>query len=150
MQDFRKLTEDVFVLDISTCDAGPGEFLLTYENGKIEVYNEEKLKSLENSSKKMLENKLNKKFSQQFGKPVSYSKAIINGKDFFTFGLYEEINEDSANAYQYNAMIAVSNTSKEVYYIYDDSKIKTDDWKGENLEFAQIEVPENAKWIKMN
>jgi len=144
----RSLTKDIISIhNIHLDGAGGGENLYKLSDAKYTSFDYEKEFQIEKTINKL--NELHKtKFEIAMAKFAFYDKTTINGKEFITISLVDEITGNTG--YKSNLFIASSTETNEKYYIYDDPRTKDDDWERDNEDAewrSQLLPINNPKWI---
>lgn len=146
------LTDNVVNLMVKGC--GTENRLFKYESGKFETLDTAKLNKNLNINIERLQKNLKTTFNRQQGKYVTYDSTTINGKKYFTIPFYEEIPGDDCSgcSYRYNLLIALNLEFNKFFYLYDNPKIKSDDWKYDSdyNEQGSTNISEkNPNWLEL-
>lgn len=116
-------------------------------------FNEDSLSKLTESAIVKLEKEKNTKFERQGNRGQVYHTTTINGDKYFTLPFYEIIEGDECPGcgHVYNLLLAYSFKTDKFFYLYDNPKINTDDWKFDKNEGGDsCSVPtNNSTWISI-
>ena len=146
------LTENVVNLMVTGC--GTEDRLFKYESGKFETLDTATVNKNLNINIEKLQKNLKTTFKRQNGKYVTYDSTTIDGKKYFTIPFYEEIPGDDCSgcSYRYNLLIALNLEFNNFFYLYDNPKIKSDDWKNDAdyTEQGSTNISEkNPNWLEI-
>lgn len=149
-----KLTNEAYGVIGRACGSGGGYFdqylfLLDQEEDENPSYIESSdfINGIMFNAKRKLESTFKTKFKRQYQKALSFGTTTINGENYIILPYFE--GKENPGGFVFNLLIAYNIKNNKFYYLYDNPKTNTDNWKyDEEGEDSHLFVPmKNPKWV---